>query len=375
MPTPDCDTDSTSYLLNLIAGSWTTDVLAAAIDLQVLDSLGEAPRSAAELAEAVRCDPNALPRLLRALVTIGVCNEDPTGSFAITPLGSRLRRDHPESLHFWSIYWMQFMRPLWSRMKEGVRTGQSVRKALTGFEGFERQQQDPAAADTFNKTMVELTRLVAGRIARAYDFGGTRSIVDVGGGYGELLVAILRHTPHLTGTLFDLPHAADGARRRLDDAQLSGRCRFVAGDFFDCVPSGADLYLLKSVVHDWPDAEARRILQNCRRAMPSSGRLLLVERIYPDRIDRSATHQQIVRSDLAMLLGLGSQERNQTQFRALISSAGFHIVRIETVALAFSLVEAIPVHPDDVPSRERAQSKVDRLSPQRSRRDGSTTRT
>jgi len=342
METRDPTPQSTSYLLNLIAGSWTSDALAVAVELKLPDLLAPGPLNLAELASATRCDPDALARLLRALATIDVCIEGPDGFFAITPMGERLREDHPQSLHFWTLYWTRSMRPLWSHLIESVRTGHSVRKAVTGFEGFERQQQDPAAAAIFNNTMVELTRLVASEVARAYDFTAVRTIVDVGGGYGELITQILRQTPHLTGTLFDLPHAIEGARQRLDEARLSLRCECLAGDFFDWIPGGADLYVLKSVIHDWPDDRALTILKTCRRAVPPAGRLLLVERVRPNRAHNCETHRQIARSDLAMLLGLGSQERSEAQFRELLVSAGFDVVRVEAVALAFSLIEAVP---------------------------------
>ena len=334
--------DSTSHLLNLIAGSWTSDALAAAVELNLPDLLANGPRTAADLAAATHCEAVAMGRLLRALTTIDVCVEEAGGAFSITPMGARLSEAHPQSLHFWSIYWAHSMRPLWSHLTEAVRTGQSVRKALTGFDGFQRQQRDPSAATLFNQTMVELTRLVANDVARAYDFTAARTVVDVGGGYGELIVDILRQAPHLSGILFDLPHAIDGARRNLMDTQLSARCRCVAGDFFECVPPGADLYVLKSILHDWPDDRARTILENCRRALAPGARVLIVERVRPDRARNCETHRQIARSDLAMLLGLGSQERSETEFRELLRSAGFAVVRVDSVALGFSLIEAVP---------------------------------
>lgn len=336
------NTDETSYLLNLIAGSWTSDVLAAAVDLELPDLLDETPRNAAELAVLTHCEPAALARLLRAMATIEICAEGPDGFFAITPTGARLRENHPQSLHFWSISWTRSMRPLWTHLVESVRSGRSVTKTVTGFEGFERQQQDPAVAARFNKTMVELTRLVASAVARMYDFAAVHTVVDVGGGYGELILEILRHAPHLTGTLFDLPHAIDGARQRVHDAGLSPRCRCVAGDFFDGVPAGADLYVLKSIIHDWPDHRARTILEACHRAMPPAGRLLLVERVRPDRTHNCEVHRQIARSDLTMLLGLGSAERSEREFHDLLASAGFRIRGVDPGTLSFSLIEAVP---------------------------------
>lgn len=335
-------TSSTPDLLNLIAGSWTSDVLDVALALDIPELLAGGPRTISELSATTGCHGPSLARFLKALATIDICVEGEDGSFACTPMGSRLRTDVPDSLYHWTMYWNRVMRPLWAHLGEGVKTGASVRKAVTGYEGFERQQHDPAAAAMFNRTMAELTRLVADDLAHTYDFSGVEHIVDVGGGYGELLVAILGRAPHVAATLFDLPHAIEGARQRIAAADLTARCQCVAGDFFESVPPDADLYLLKSIIHDWSDDRAAVILNNCRHAMHRSGRIVLVERISPARVDTSDTHRQMVRSDLAMMLGLGSQERTQTEFGTILGISGFTLTRTESLALAFSVIEAVP---------------------------------
>jgi orsellinic acid C2-O-methyltransferase len=330
-----------SRVLNLIAGSWTSHTVHVAVELGIPDLLADGPRTATALSRATSCHAPSLARFMKALATIGICTERNDGNFELTAMGSLLRKDVPDSLHFWTLYWGRCMRPLWDHLLQSVRTGQSVRKAVTGFEGFERQEKDPDAAALFNQTMVELTRLVAKEVARSYDFSSVTRMVDVGGGYGELIATILVQAPNTVGTLFDLPHAMAGAARRLQLSNLTSRCECIAGDFFESVPAGADLYILKSVIHDWNDERAITILENCRRAMPPASRLLLVERVRPERPDTSDWQQQIARSDLVMLLGLGAQERTVAEFRRLLASARFRIVQIQRVALAFSLIEAI----------------------------------
>jgi hypothetical protein len=210
----------------------------------------------------------------------------------------------------------------------------------TGSEGFDRFEANPEAAALFNRAMVELTRLDAADIVRACDFSASERIVDVGGGFGELLAAILKANPDKRGVLFDRPHAIEGARTLMEAAQVADRCEFVAGDFFDAIPAGADTYLLKSVIHDWNDERGTAILRNCRRAMEGRARLLLVERIVPQRLGASAAHRAIARGDLNMLVGLGGRERTEDEYRVLLDAAGLQIKAVLPAGRTFGVIEA-----------------------------------
>lgn len=210
------------------------------------------------------------------------------------------------------------------------------------MEGFDGLKTDPDVAALFNQAMREGTRLAAADVVAAYDFSAMKRIVDVGGGYGELLATILEANPALTGVLFDLPHAIDGARGHLDNRGIESRCEVVAGDFFETVPGGADALVLKSVLHDWADERCQVILRNCARAMYGQGKLLIVERIMPQRLEASAAHQLIARVDLTMLVALASRERTEDQFRTLLAGASFRITRILPTASGFSVIEATP---------------------------------
>jgi hypothetical protein len=187
--------------------------------------------------------------------------------------------------------------------------------------------------------MAELTLLVAGEVVRAYDFSRTRRIVDVGGGYGTMLSAVLKANPALQGILFDLPHAIDGARANLTNTGLIDRCELVAGDFFDSIPCEGDVYLLKAVIHDWDDERSRLILCSCRRAMPPDATLLLVERILPERFQECALHHAIAKVDLSMLVEQGGRERTEAEFRDLLAACGFSVARVLPTELEYSVIE------------------------------------
>jgi ubiquinone/menaquinone biosynthesis C-methylase UbiE len=189
--------------------------------------------------------------------------------------------------------------------------------------------------------MAELTRLAAESVVRAYRFTGLNAIVDVGGGYGELLISILKAYPDASGVLFDLPLAAERAKERLSAAGLAARCDFRAGDFFDSVPGGADAYVLKSVIHDWNDEKSGLILENCRRAMARTGRLLLIEQVMPDRLEIDPAHQSLMRSDLTMLVAHAAKERTEAEFHRLLETAGLRVNRVVRTHSTFSVIEAV----------------------------------
>jgi hypothetical protein len=201
-------------------------------------------------------------------------------------------------------------------------------------------ERNPSAASTFNTGQVQRTRLVAREVARHYDFSGINTIVDVGGGHGGLLATVLRANPGVRGVLVDRPHAIAGARALVEQAGVADRCDLLQGDFFESLPAGADIYLLKNIIHDWDDERASRILRNCHDAMPDSGRLLLVELVLPDCLDASASHRAIVHDDLAMMLGPGGRERNEHEFRKLLQCSGFALVGIKPIGMEFSILEA-----------------------------------
>ena len=257
-------------------------------------------------------------------------------------MGALLRADAPDSLRMWAVHCGRYLWPAWGRLAESVRTGASDRKRASGSDDFGHLERDPEAAAVFNRAMVELTRLVAHEVARAVDFSRMERVVDVGGGHGELLVAILLAHPRLNGVLFDLPHAIDAAGASLASAGVAARCELCAGSFFESMPERADAYVLKSVLHNWDDERCVLILRNCRRAAHARSRLLVVERVMADRVSPAPRDRAIARSDLNMLVARSGRERTEAEFRALFASTGFRIDRIVPVALEFSVIEASP---------------------------------
>jgi ubiquinone/menaquinone biosynthesis C-methylase UbiE len=221
-----------------------------------------------------------------------------------------------------------------------VRTGESARTLLMQTQGFQHLERDSETAAVFNRALIELTRLVSAQIIATGVFANARRIVDLGGGSGELLAAILRANVNAAGVLFDMEHAIEHGRRHLQNLGLAARCEFIVGDFFEAVPEGADCYILKSVLHDWNDERCRILLHNCRQALPPSGRLLIIETLLPERMERSSEHQAIACSDLTMLLAHAAQERSQADLYKLLNDVGLRMCDVIATATAFHIVEA-----------------------------------
>jgi precorrin-6B methylase 2 len=186
--------------------------------------------------------------------------------------------------------------------------------------------------------MTNMTMQVAAAVVAAYDFTQFGTLVDVGGGSGSLLMAILRANPALRGILFDVPHVVEEAQRRITAAGLAERCRVEAGDFFQVVPPAGDAYLLKWIIHDWDDEQSVRVLKNCHRAMAKSGKLLLVEAVIP-RGNVSAFPKFM---DLTMLVIAGGHERTEAEYHALLAAAGFRLTSITPTQSEMSVIEAVP---------------------------------
>jgi ubiquinone/menaquinone biosynthesis C-methylase UbiE len=333
------DTAAANQLLDLINASWVAQACYVTAHLGVPELLAAGPRTAAELASATGTDAPALRRLLSALGSVDICHQRDDGTFEMTRLGQLLRPDVPSSMRAWALQWGGEAWQVWANLLYSVKTGNSARAHLSGESGFAHLERDPQAAQIFNQAMVDLTRLAARDIARAYDFAG-QCVMDVGGGYGELLAQILTAYPSARGVLFDMPHAISKARDHLANRGLAGRCEFVSGDFFASVPGGADVYLLKTVIHDWPDDRAQDILRTCRRAMTPGARLLIIERLMPERLDPSAANRALARVDLHMLVALGAKERTLKEMRTLLESAGFQrLLQIGTES-EFQILEA-----------------------------------
>jgi ubiquinone/menaquinone biosynthesis C-methylase UbiE len=341
MTVPSADQQQAQRLLEIINGSWMSRAAHVTAKIGLADVLAGGPKSCAELAKLTECNERALHQFLRGLCSIEICKEREDGAFEITAMGRMLGKNASPSLHSWATYWGESGWPAWMQLYEAVKTGTGMRERMSGGANFNHLQRDPRTAEIFNNAMLELTRLMAADSARAYDFGNKR-VADIGGGYGELLANILEVHPTATGVLFDMEHAVADAQRHFTSRGLASRCEFVTGDFFESVPAGLDVYVLKSVIHDWNDERAKTILQTCRRAMTPQSRLLLLERLMPEKIEPTREHRALARSDLHMLVVLGAHERTEAEFSALLRSAGLGNVRRLPAAAGYWYMEASP---------------------------------
>ena len=303
-------------MMGLISGYWVSQAVGVVALLGVADHLGQGPRSSDELARAVGAEPQALYRVLRLLASLDVFAEVAPRTFGLTPLGETLRSDVPDSVRNFAItetapgHWLP-----WGRLHDSVRTGRPMTYETLGMGLFEWYAQNPDEAGYFNAAMGNLSALAAGELVRVYDFSTVRTVADIGGAHGVLLAAVLRANPAARGILFDLPHVIATAGEALEAQGLSGRCELVSGDFFEAVPEGADLHLLKQIIHDWDDDQATRLLQSCHRALVPDGKVLLVEMVVPP--DNRPSPAQAM--DLNMLVTAGGGSAPRT---SIASSSG-----------------------------------------------------
>jgi len=227
----------------------------------------------------------------------------------------------------------------WGEVLYSVRTGQPAFDHVFGMHQFEYFAEHPDAGRLFNEGMTSRSGQENDAIISAYDFSGLGTVVDVGGGLGTLLATVLQATAKTRGVLFDLPHVIASARTTVVQAGQPARCEFSQGDFLDAVPSGGDAYILKKVIHDWDDDRAVSILRNCRRAIHSAGRLLLIEPIIPS--GNGPSFNKLL--DLLMLVWTpGGKERTEAEHRTLLASAGFKLARIIPTSSPVSIIEAVP---------------------------------
>ncbi|MBV8541951.1 MAG: hypothetical protein JO063_11575 [Pseudonocardiales bacterium] len=317
----------------LLSGAFVSQAISVIARLGVADVLAEGPLQVAEIARRVGTHGSALYRVLRALGDAGVVAELADRHFALTPLGEVLRGDVPGSLRGWAtMVGMPFHRHPWTDLYETVQTGESAFDRVHGTEIFDYLAKHPEDEAVFADAMNSISTGETVSIITAYDFSRFSTIVDVGGGRGGMLAAILSANPHLQGVLFDMPTVVAGA-------ESVDRCKVVSGDFFDSVPEGGDAYLLSNVVHDWDDEHAVEILSACRAAMTDTARLLLVEILLPD--GAAPSRGKLV--DVEMLvMTTGGRQRTEAEFRALLDRAGLRLTRVVPSSGMVSLVEAVP---------------------------------
>jgi SAM-dependent methyltransferase len=325
-------------LYQLVTGHYISRAVYVAAKLRIADRLGDGPQHYTELAKATGAHAPSLYRLMLLLASAGVFAEKESGCFGLTPIGEYLRTDIPGSRRAQALLLAgPAQQRSWSRLLDIVQTGEIP----SGKSAFQFLAKNPEEAAIFNEGMTAGSTETAAAVTAAYDYSQFRTIVEVGGGHGALLAAILTANPALRGVLFDLPHVIEGAKKQIEAAGLPERCELVAGDFFDEVPGGGDAYILKSVIHDWDDTHSVAILKNIHRAMAGQGRLLLVEMTFPARVNQTPRSQMIAGSDVNMLVNVGGRERTEAEFGALLDAAGFRLTSVIPTGGLWSVVEGV----------------------------------
>lgn len=307
----------------MIFGKWVSMALSVAAKLRLADRLASGSKSVAELAAESETHPPSLFRMLRALASVGVFAEV-DGRFHQTPLSNVLRSDVPGSMRAVADYcgadWS--WRP-WGQLFESIRTGKTAFDEVFGEQAFEYLSKHPDESAVFNEGMTGFSMQASPAVAEAYNFSAFGTIIDVGGGHGHLLCTILTKYSGPKGIVFDSPHVVEGAVAKIYEAGLDSRCRTDGGDFFRAVPAG-DAYIMKHIIHDWPDDKAKMILQNCRKAAKPGAKLLLVEIVIPPGNEPSPGKLL----DLEMLVIASGKERTEPEYKDLLAGAGWNLTKI-----------------------------------------------
>lgn len=327
------DTPPHIAMFQIMNGMWVSQIASAVAQLGIPDFIASGVRTVDDLAEEAEADPQALHRLLRAAQTIGLVVESAPKQFDLTPVGDTLRASVPGSMRDLVIaetapgHWLP-----WGQLTEAVRRGTPRTMDTLGMNAWEYYAKNPDEGHCFARGMGNISAVAAKDVAEVYSVGEAKRIVDVGGSEGVMLRSFLRAAPHARGVLFDRADVIDYVRRSLVD----DRIELVAGDFFEGVPAGGDVYVLKHILHDWSDADCERILRNVHRAAAPGARLVLVEMLLPEVPQPSP----VTLMDLNMLVMLGGRERTQDEFRALLDRCGFTLERVVPTPGMFAVLEA-----------------------------------
>lgn len=342
------DAKHKTRLFDLVFGHMAAQTVSTAVRLQVLDTLGDSEQTGAELAAALGTDAEATTQLCRALAALGVLTQTSSGAFRLTETGALLRTDRADSLQsFARVFTDPAIQGAWRELDTAVRTGERTFDKVWGKSFFEYVGGDPELSTHFPAALQTSATQTAQALSGSYDFSTFGTVADIGGGRGAVIAAVLAANPQLRGILYDAAPAVAASEATLTAAGVADRCTVTAGDIATEVPAGADLYLLKNVVHYADDDRAVTILGNVRRAIPAHGRLLLVDPALPETVDGSLPDTMYL-SDIHMRLIGGGKGRTRSEFENLCVRAGFTVTEFSLLPapMAFALIEAVPADRD-----------------------------
>lgn len=322
-------------LQSLLDGYRATALLYLAAKLKIPDHLSNA-RSSEELSKLLGANPLALRRVLRGLVALGVCAENPDSVFQTTPMGQKLRSDSDGPEYSLAILNGEEYAAAWNQLLHSVKTGETAFDHIFGESPWDHRQKNPELNQRFNEWLEQGATAAGRALLKAHDFSSHKTVADIGGGQGALLATILQAHPSIQGILFDQPHVVSGACATLKSNGVASRCRIVPGDFFKAVPPEADAYILKSILHDWDDEKCAVILQNIRAVLKPGQPLLVLEKIMPTNVtDRPST----IMGDLHMLAVTGGRERTDGEYRNLFATAGLELKTITALRTGHSVLQ------------------------------------
>lgn len=329
-------------LIEVIGGYMASQALALAAELKIADLIHDGVDTSAALAQATGSHEPSLHRMLRMLAAVGITTEPEPGRFGLTEVGDQLRSDSPDSLWaFTRFFTDQALFTSWQSVGHSVRTGECAFDQVHGKNAYVYLSEQPELSALFNHAMSQESRISAGQVAAGIDFADVKTVVDIGGGDGTLLSAILGAHPHLDGVVFDSPSGVAEAGDVLAKAGLSDRCEVQAGDFFESVPAGGDLYIIKSVFQDWDNEPAKAILRTCRAHMPAGATLLIVGSVLTDTA--STDEPVMFLTDANMLVTAGGRERTESEFRTMLAETGFAVESVARGAAGpLSIIKAVP---------------------------------
>ncbi|MCB1321183.1 MAG: hypothetical protein KDK34_13070 [Leptospiraceae bacterium] len=322
----------------MATGYWTAQSLRVAVKLGIADYLKENSLSAESLAEKAQVQSEPLYRVLRALSSAGLFEEDRQGNFSLTESGQLLREDHPRTQRNFILMITGGFYRAWENLEYAVRTGNPAFDETYGMPAFDYLAKHPEEAKLFDAAMTGIHGAETQPMIEAYDFSVFGTIADIGGGNGSTLSGILNHYPQPKGILFDLPHVSDRSKVYLADKGLGNRVEVHGGDFFKFIPQGADAYLFRHILHDWSDEDACQILKVCRKSMKPDSKVLIVETVIPE--GNGPCFGKWL--DLMMLV-IGGKERSGKQYQTLLESAGLRLNNIIPTDAEISIVEAVAV--------------------------------
>lgn len=322
-------------MIQFITAKWISQPIQVAAQLGIADLLADGPMSVEDLAQESKTHPPTLYRLLRALAGMGIFEELEDRVFGLTPLGQCLRNGAMRAMAL--TFLSDWHEKAWSALMHSVQTGETAFDHAFGQPAFDWLGEHPEEAALFNQFQAEKTARFIPAVVGAYDFSGINKLADIGGGTGALILAILKANPDLLGSVAELPQVAQQAREAIQASGLADRCQAVECDFFKEAPLGYDAFIMCHVLHDWDDEAGAKILANCHKALPTGGKLLLVEHLLP----QGGGFSPAKLLDLEMLVIGGGKERTEAEYGTLLQAAGFDLARVAQTKAGIALMEAL----------------------------------